>query len=411
MATYKVIQDIEAEDKLLGPLSLRQFIYAVICMGSLFMCYFLVSRAGTIGLLFTPLFLIPAAFFGFLAFPFSKDQPTELWALARMNYYFRPRRRVWNQSAARELVTVTAPKRVERNYTNGLSQIEVRSRLSALAQTLDSRGWAVKNASQTYIDPLSTNPDRLIDASTVPQEVANEVYTDVYDPAQGSTAQHFDAMLRAGEEQKRATLMQQMQAPIAAEPPAAPAAPPAGSQSPQDFWFMNQPQPPAAAASVPDDAVMFNSKVVNPGTDDDDTTTDPAVANEGELLNELKEQEAQKPKAYSHLPTIQPLDVQRKQAQERHQEFARGQAVAAEQSSLDAARSAAAAAYGASADDNAAIADDQAQPANPAKPVTPARNADILNYVNNDDLDLATISRQLNKPHQNDDGSVEISLH
>ena len=28
MATYKVIQDIEAEDKLIGPLTLRQFIYA-----------------------------------------------------------------------------------------------------------------------------------------------------------------------------------------------------------------------------------------------------------------------------------------------------------------------------------------------------------------------------------------------
>ncbi|MGH7158305.1 MAG: PrgI family mobile element protein [Candidatus Saccharimonadales bacterium] len=28
MATYKVIQDIEAEDKILGPLTLRQFIYA-----------------------------------------------------------------------------------------------------------------------------------------------------------------------------------------------------------------------------------------------------------------------------------------------------------------------------------------------------------------------------------------------
>lgn len=416
MATYKVIQDIEAEDKLLGPLSLRQFIYAVICLGSLFLCYMLISRAGTIGLLFTPMLLVPAAFFGFLAFPFSKDQPTELWALARMNYYFRPRRRIWNQSAARELVTVTAPKRVERNYTNGLSQTEVRSRLSALAQTLDSRGWAVKNASQTYVQPLEQNPDRLIDASTVPQEVASETYDDVYDPTQtGAVAQHFDAMLRAGEEEKRAALMQQMQAPVVetAQAPTPPAATPAGP--PQDFWFMSQSTPPAAGASPADDAVMFNSKVVNPGTDDADDVDEPVVANEGELLNELKEQEAQKPKAYSHLPTIQPLDVQRKQAEERHQEFARQQAVTAEQNSLDAARSAAAAAYSANASDNTAPVASSAAPgdnqANPAKPVTPASNADILNYVNNDDLDLATISRQLNRPHQNDDGSVEISLH
>jgi hypothetical protein len=32
MATYKVIQDIEAEDKLVGPLSLKQFIFALIAI-------------------------------------------------------------------------------------------------------------------------------------------------------------------------------------------------------------------------------------------------------------------------------------------------------------------------------------------------------------------------------------------
>jgi hypothetical protein len=30
MAVYKVIQDVEAEDKLLGPLTLKGFIYALI---------------------------------------------------------------------------------------------------------------------------------------------------------------------------------------------------------------------------------------------------------------------------------------------------------------------------------------------------------------------------------------------
>ncbi len=32
MATYKVLQDIEAEDKLLGPLTLKQFIFAVVTL-------------------------------------------------------------------------------------------------------------------------------------------------------------------------------------------------------------------------------------------------------------------------------------------------------------------------------------------------------------------------------------------
>lgn len=402
MATYKVIQDIEAEDKLLGPLSLRQFIYAIICIGMLFMCYLLVSRAGTIGLLFTPFFLAPAAFFGFLAFPFSREQSTELWALARMNFLFNPRKRIWNQSGVRELVTVTAPQKVERHYSNGLTQTEVKSRLEALAQTLDSRGWAVKNAGQPYVNPLDANPDRLLDATAVPQEVANEVYADAFDPSTGGVGQHFDEMLRASGEQKRAELIKQMQAPAAPEPqqPATPAAPP------QDFWFMNQPQPPA---DTPADNVMFSTQVINPGTDDDDNAS--PVPNEGELLDELKAHQSLQPKTYNHLPTIQPLDVQRKQAEQRQQELARTQSLAATDETVDAARAAAAAAYDNTAAGSATTMDNAAPAAIPSKPVTPTQNAAILDFVNNDDLDLATISRQLNRPHQNDDGSVEISLH
>jgi len=46
MATYKVIQDIEAEDKLLGPMTLRQFIYAVIVVVMGFVAFRLASVDG-----------------------------------------------------------------------------------------------------------------------------------------------------------------------------------------------------------------------------------------------------------------------------------------------------------------------------------------------------------------------------
>ena len=48
MAVYKVIQDIEAEDKLLGPLTLKQFIFAVIAAGFVFAAYLLVKSVGVI---------------------------------------------------------------------------------------------------------------------------------------------------------------------------------------------------------------------------------------------------------------------------------------------------------------------------------------------------------------------------
>ena len=44
MATYKVIQDIEAEDKLVGPFSLRQFIYACIAVLCGYFCFIVVAK-------------------------------------------------------------------------------------------------------------------------------------------------------------------------------------------------------------------------------------------------------------------------------------------------------------------------------------------------------------------------------
>jgi hypothetical protein len=161
MSTYKVIQDIEAEDHILGPLSLRQFIYALVSAFFLYLCFICLTKHAVFLLV---LFLPPAIFTGFFAFPFGKDQPTEVWALAKLRFLFKPRRRIWNQSGVKELVTITVPKKIELHLTNGLNQTEVKSRLEALANTIDSRGWAIKNVSAAmYSQPGSdADSDRLI---------------------------------------------------------------------------------------------------------------------------------------------------------------------------------------------------------------------------------------------------------
>jgi len=198
MATYKVLQDIEAEDKLVGPLTLRQFIYACIAASSLylgFLCY--TKGAGFMLAIFVPIAVVTS----FFAFPWSKDQPTEIWALAKIRFMLKPRRRIWDQSGAKEMVTVTAPKHIERILTNGLNQDEVRSRLTALANTIDSRGWAVKNvnvsmANVAYDSPMSS--DRLVAPNNIPQEVSNldiRASDDMLDASANPIAQHFDSMM------------------------------------------------------------------------------------------------------------------------------------------------------------------------------------------------------------------------
>src|ERR1039457_4523249 len=141
MATYKVIQDIEAEDKLVGPLTLKQFIFAAIACAFAFIAFMVASRTT----IFATIPFLPFIFvFGLLAAPLGRDQPTDIWLAAQVRFFLKPRKRIWDQSNIKELVTITVPKRVIKNFSNGLSEQEVSSRLKALADTIDSRGWAIK---------------------------------------------------------------------------------------------------------------------------------------------------------------------------------------------------------------------------------------------------------------------------
>lgn len=166
MATYKVLQDIEAEDHILGPLTFRQFLYGLSSVFFFYLCFIAITKAIYLLLIFV---LPPALFSGFLAFPFGRDQPTEVWALAKLRFIVKPKKRIWNQSGIKELVTITVPKHVEVRLTNGLSQTEVKDRLEALASTIDSRGWVVKNINNLAY--ATNDNERLINVSAIPQPV------------------------------------------------------------------------------------------------------------------------------------------------------------------------------------------------------------------------------------------------
>ena len=66
MATYKVIQDIEAEDKLVGPLTLRQFIYASVGAVCLYLSFLVLTKhAGFLAIFFLPVALVAILFLCF----------------------------------------------------------------------------------------------------------------------------------------------------------------------------------------------------------------------------------------------------------------------------------------------------------------------------------------------------------
>jgi hypothetical protein len=261
MSSYKVIQDIEAEDKLIGPLTLRQSIYGGVTLVCLYICFIALSKGHPFIL---GVFLPIGAITGFFAFPWKGEQPTEIWALARLRFMIKPRVRVWDQSGVKDVVTVLAPRKLEtrRPLTNNLSENEVRSRLKALADTIDSRGWATRNASYSmYAAQFQSRV--MAPGQAVPSGMP--AADDMFD-AHGVVAQNFDAMLAKSSQDQRQRVMQRMaqtqqtqQMPQQAMPmqqqlaqplnvaPAAPAAPVDFGQYPMG----QQPAPGNAPAAPP----------------------------------------------------------------------------------------------------------------------------------------------------------------
>ena len=125
MAQYKVPQDVEADDKLLGPFSFRQFVYLMVAGGC-------IALAVALFQLFPLLAIIPAPvaiFFLVLALPLKKDQPMETYLAALVSFYLKPRTRLWTPGQKESTIKITAPKKIEESRTRDISGEEATHRL------------------------------------------------------------------------------------------------------------------------------------------------------------------------------------------------------------------------------------------------------------------------------------------
>lgn len=205
MATHKVPQDVEAEDKLLGPLSLKQLIFTILGLGFGYLTYFFFARVHPIAsVIFIPFCL----FFLVLGLYQRKDQPAEVFLASAIRFYFKPRKRIWNQEGYQERVQITAPPKVEHRYTKEFTGEEATSRLNTLSRLMDSRGWTTKLADdwQNPQFALATAGDRLVQ----PQAGAQPQYTqpvDMQDQRSSVVAQMIDErMTQAGTVNKQRAL-------------------------------------------------------------------------------------------------------------------------------------------------------------------------------------------------------------
>ena len=196
MANYKVPQDVEADDKILGPFSFRQFVYLMIVAGGIAMGWGLF-------LIFPPLIIIPlplVLFFGALALPLRKDQPMEIYLAAILSFYLKPRKRLWEPDGRETLVYIAAPRISEPKRTKDISEAEADQRLRYLSELSDSRGWSVRGVS----GPLnsSMNEDVFFEAQQA---------RDMFDES-SSVSQNFDQMISQSNQRRHNDIMNRVHA-------------------------------------------------------------------------------------------------------------------------------------------------------------------------------------------------------
>ena len=153
MATYKVPQDVEAEDNLLGPFTFRQFIYLLISAAGIAIIFGLFQ-------IFPLLAIIPIPFtffFLILALPIKKDQPMEVYLASIASFYLKPNTRRWTPGQKETTIKITAPKIVEKPRARNITEEEASTRLSFLSNLVDSEGYAIRGNSNFNEDFIAEN--------------------------------------------------------------------------------------------------------------------------------------------------------------------------------------------------------------------------------------------------------------
>ena len=365
MAVYKVAQDVEADDKLIGPFSARQFVYLGIVALAIALAWGLAQLF--VGLAIIPLPIIVV--FGALALPLRKDQPMEVYLGALLSFYLKPRRRTWEPDGIESLIRITAPQVIEVQRTKDITESEAERRLSYLADIADTQGWAVRHLAQPAINSMTS--DAFYEAQST---------VDVLDD-NGGVAQSFDAMITQSDQRRKQEAIDRMHQQAAAVQPPAPQPVQADTYALpvyDPYAQLAQPQPqqaletqPQIQAQVqPQQGIEFNPY--------------PTIRQSVIQPLDVADHAAQSPvPTMPTPPQPQPLP----QAPQPPQPVA-------EQAPPPASQ----------------VVQETPVPTTSEKHVSP----DIINLASNTDLSIETIQREANriqKKEEADDGEVFISLH
>lgn len=133
---FQVPQNIDMEDKIVGPLTLKQFLYLL--AGGL-IDYFLFQNLAKNYFAVFILIGLPVALIA-LAAAFLKiqEQPLAHFITAGLDYFTKPKMRLWQRHEAYEPVLTEPPKSKEKDKVAPIPKHLEKSQLEQLAYNLDT---------------------------------------------------------------------------------------------------------------------------------------------------------------------------------------------------------------------------------------------------------------------------------
>lgn len=245
MGQYKVPQNVEAEDKILGPLTFKEFIYFLLGFGWAAISFGLFRNIPVLLILIGA----PPSILLFLLAFFRKDgQDFEQILLAMVEFFASNRKRYWIKDDVVEAFHIE-PTKVAAEQTQR-NPVEVRSELEKLANLIDSRGWNEPQQPelQHAALPTTTQAERIVAPPPTPK-APDEVPHDMMDMQQSPLAQNLAELLRQAADDVRNEAMAQMNGqapkPNAAPPIGTPVIVPGATSQP----IAPAPQPAPVAAA------------------------------------------------------------------------------------------------------------------------------------------------------------------
>lgn len=143
MLQFKIPQNVQREDKIVGPLTLKQLIICMVGGGIAYVLYITLAKEYFMEIWLPPVIVIVILTLA-VAFAKINDIPFAKWILLQIEFFIKPRKRVWTQGAGDVFISaykVTKPTEEDKKRKKKKEEIKPTiNQINELTKILDTHG-------------------------------------------------------------------------------------------------------------------------------------------------------------------------------------------------------------------------------------------------------------------------------